>query len=118
MQYSSETNDLLIAMSENNGLNKSLFPIDVIHRLFDDGFVRYSSDHHDNNLCLTDKGKAYVEEIKSNNKRYKEEIRRSWVRFWIPVAISILALTPPHFVSYFDTLVVKKISSILSAVKQ
>ena len=39
-------------------------------------------------ISLTEKGRAYVEELITERKRYQEEKHRSWIQFWIPLIIS------------------------------
>ena len=44
-------------------------------------------------------------------KRYEEEKRRSWIQFWIPVVISLIALFRPEiisFIQYLATLLTNK----------
>ena len=92
MKYSNETNRILMTMYTNGSINKNQIPYSELHSLFQDDYITNSNDYHDNNVYLTDKGRAYIEEIELNDKRYKKEIRRSWIQFWIPVVISIIAL--------------------------
>ena len=92
MKYSSETNQILMAMYKSGSINKKQIPHSELRSLFQDRYILNSTDYHNNNVYLTDKGKAYVEELESNSQRYKEEKRRSWIQFWIPVVISIISL--------------------------
>ena len=92
MKYSSETNRILMTMYKTGGINKNQLSPSVLHDLFQNDHITNSTDFHDKNVYLTDAGRAYVEEIRLDDKRYKEEKRRSWIQFWIPVVISIIAL--------------------------
>lgn len=92
MKYSNETNRILIDMYKNGSIEKKKIPYFECRSLSQDNYIINSINRHDNTVCLTDKGKAYVEEIQLDDKRYKEEKRRSWIQFWIPVVISIIAL--------------------------
>ena len=100
MQYSTKTNRVLMTMYKTGSINKNQIPPYVLHELFQNDHITNSSNFHDNNVYLTDKGKAYVEEIKLNDKRYKKEILRSWIQFWIPVIISLIALFRPEITSF------------------
>ena len=111
MGYSSETNRILMTMYKTGGINKNQFSPSVLHDLFQNDHITNSSDFHDANVYITEKGRAYVEKIRLNDKRYKKEIRRSWTQFWIPVIISLIALFRPEiisFINYLLSLLVKK----------
>lgn len=92
MKYSTKTYRILKTMYKNGSANRNLFPSSELHRLFQDHYIINSTNYHDENVYLTEDGRAHVEEIKLDDKRYKEEKRRSWIQFWIPVVISIVAL--------------------------
>ena len=92
MSYSSKTKRILMTMYKTGGINRNKLPHSELQRLFQDGYIVNSSDYHDANVYITEEGRAYVEEIRLNNKRYKKEVHRSWIQFWIPVVISIIAL--------------------------
>ncbi len=81
MKYSSKTHRKLKTMYKNGSINRNLITPSDLHRLFQDNFIANSTNYHDENVYLTEEGRAYVEEIKSDKRR-----------FWIPVVISILAL--------------------------
>ena len=109
MKYSNETNKLLLTMLNKNGINRNRFSPDILHHLFTDGIICNSSDYHNNNVYLTYKGKAYIEQLKIERARYNEEKRRSWIQFWIPFAVSLFALLRPEI-----TILIKWFISILS----
>ena len=92
MKYSNDINELLFSMSKVKGVDRSLFENNTLQQLFSDDIVQNSSDYHDRNVYLTDNGIAYVEQVKEDSARYKEEKRRSWIQFWIPVCISLVSL--------------------------
>ena len=92
MKYSKETIQILLTMYKTGSVNKNQLPTFVLRELSQDHYITNSTNYHDTNVYLTDTGKAYVEEIKLNDKRYKEKTRRSWIQFWIPLTISVLAL--------------------------
>ena len=111
MTYSDETNRILMIMYTNGSINENQFPPSVRRNLFQDHYIIRSNNYHDTNVYITDKGRAYIEEIKQVSKCYKEEIHRSWIQFWIPVAISLIALFRPEITSLIKlliTLLVKK----------
>jgi hypothetical protein len=81
MKYSSKTTRILKIMYKTGGISKNQLPPSELKRLFQDNYITNSTDYHDNNVYLTDEGRAYVEEVKSDK-----------CRFWIPVIISIIAL--------------------------
>ena len=105
MKYSIETNRILKSMYKTGSINKNQIPHLELHSLFQDDYITNSNDYHDNNVYLTDKGKAYVEEIRLNNKRYKKEIRRSWIQFWIPLIVSIFALLRPEITLFIEWII-------------
>ncbi len=81
MNLSNETNQVLLTMYKTGSVNKNQLSPTALRELFQNGYIVNSSNYHDNNIYLTDKGRAYVEEVKSDK-----------LRFWIPVIISIMAL--------------------------
>lgn len=99
MQYSNETNALLFQMYPNNKLDKSCFSYDTLKRLFSDEYIITSSDFHDNNIHLSDKGKAYVELLAYAHPLTVKERIKKWVRDnlleVIAIIISIAALLKP-----------------------
>lgn len=100
MKYSTKTNQILMTMYKTGCVNKNQFSSSDLHSLFQDNYISNSNNFHDNNVYLTDKGKAYVEEIKSDK-----------YRFWIPVVISLIALFRPEimsFIKYLATLFIEK----------
>jgi hypothetical protein len=87
-------------MYANGSINRNQIPSSDLHSLFQDNYISNSNNFHDNNVYLTDKGRAYVEEIKSDK-----------YRFWIPVVISLIALFRPEimsFIKYLATLFIEK----------
>lgn len=104
MSYSAKTKRILKTMYKTGSINKNELPHPELHRLFQDRYISNSSDYHDTNVYITDEGRAYVEEINRDLKRYKEEIRRSWIQFWIPVVISLVALFRPEITSLIKCL--------------
>ena len=81
MKYSTKTYSLLKTMYKGGGVNRNQFPTSELHRLFQDHYITNSTNYHDENVYLTEEGRAHVEEVKLDKRR-----------FWIPVVISILAL--------------------------
>ena len=90
MKYSSETHRILKTMYKTGGISKNQLPPSELKRLFQDNYITNSTDFHDDTVYLTDAGRAYIEEVKSDDKRYKEEKRRSWIQFWILLIVSNL----------------------------
>ena len=89
-----------MTMYKNGSINKNQLSRSVLRNLFQDSLIANSNDYNDNNIHLTDKGRAYVEEIKSDKRH-----------FWIPVIISLVALFRPEitsFIKLLTTLLVKK----------
>lgn len=65
-----------------------LSDITVINELLNAKLVKYTVSYRSDNICLTNAGKAYVEQNLKSIRRDKIESRR----FWIPTVISIIAL--------------------------
>ncbi len=78
MEYSNETNELLCTMLNENGIDKSHFPHDVLKTLFEDDIVRNSSEYYDNNVYLTSNGKAYLERLHQKEEQIKRQYRHNW----------------------------------------
>ena len=88
MKYSSETNHILKTMYKTGGISKNQLPSSELKRLFKDNYIANSTDFHDNNVYLTDKGRAYVEEVKSEQRR----IVHDWVNTGIAFGALIVAI--------------------------
>lgn len=100
MKYSTKTHSILKTMYKTGSVNRNQLPISELHRLFQDHYITNSTNYHDENVYLTEDGRAYVEEIKSDKRR-----------FWIPVVISIIAFFRPEITSlikYLLTLILGK----------
>ena len=88
MKYSSETHHILKTMYKTGGLAKTQLPPSELKRLFQDNYITNSNDFHDNNVYLTDAGRAYVEEVKSEQRR----IVHAWVNTGIAFGALIVAI--------------------------
>ena len=88
MKHSSETDRILITMYETGGIDRNQISTPVLRELFQDNYITNSTDFHDNNVYLTDAGRAYVEEVKSNKKR----IIHDWVNTGIAAVSLIVAI--------------------------
>ena len=100
MKYSTKTNQILTTMYKTGCVNKNQFSSSDLHSLFQDNYISNSNDFHDNNVYLTNEGRAYVEGIRSDK-----------YRFWVPVVISLIALFRPEimsFIKYLASLFIEK----------
>lgn len=88
MSYSKHTNKILSAMYNHETVKKSCFSVKKLHLLYADGIIENSSDFHDDNVYLTDKGEAYVEEMLENI----EEKRSNKIHRWINSVVAVLSL--------------------------
>ena len=88
MQYSNETNQILISMFNGPPIDRDIFDPCVLGRLYDDRYIQKIGGFYSNDVVLTDAGKAYVESLLASQERKRIEK----FRFWVPVIISILAL--------------------------
>ena len=87
MKYSTKTNQILTTMYKTGCVNNNQFSSSDLHSLFQDNYISNSNDFHDNNVYLTNKGRAYVEEIKSEQKR----IVHDWVNTGIAASSLLVA---------------------------
>ena len=94
MSYSTKTHRKLKTMYKNGSINRNLITPSDLHRLFQDHYITNSTNFHDENVYLTEDGRAYVEEVKLDKRRFR-----------IPVAISIIALFRPEITSLIKYLV-------------
>ncbi len=95
MDYSLETNELLISMYQDGYVNKTVFPNYVLHTLFADEIIRNTSDFNDNRVYLTDRGKAYVEKILKDNKEKRSDKLHRWINsvgVILSLIVSVIAL--------------------------
>lgn len=96
MKYSFKTNRILMTMYKTGSVSRNQISTSELHRLFQDRYITNSTDFHDNNVYLTDKGKAYVEELPPQTLRCKVF---NWVKEnaleLIAIIISIIALLKP-----------------------
>ena len=100
MKYSNKTNRILKTMYKKGSVNRNQISHSVLRELFQDRYIANSNNYHDANIYITDEGRAYVEELKSDKHH-----------FWIPVIISLVALFRPEIISlvkYFVTLLIEK----------
>ena len=88
MQYSNETNQLLISLYQGSSVSELQFKRDVRNSLIQEHLISRSPTHTDSSVFLTEAGKAYVESLLAS----KSEKKTEKFRFWVPVIISILAL--------------------------
>lgn len=88
MKYSIETNRILESMYKTGSINKNQIPRSVLRELFQNHHISNSADYHDENVYLTDNGKSYVEEVKSNRKR----IFHDWFNTGIAFGALIVAI--------------------------
>ena len=88
MKYSSETHRILKSMYQTGGISKNQLPPSELKRLFQDDYITNSTDFHDNNVYLTDAGRAYVEEVKSE----QQIIVHAWVNTGIAFGALIVAI--------------------------
>ena len=96
MKYSNETNRILMTMYTNGSINKNQIPYSELHSLFQDDYITNSNDFHDNNIYLTSKGRAYVEELPPQTLFGKviNWIKENTLEI-IAIIISIIALLKP-----------------------
>ena len=91
--YSSETNKVLISMFNGTSVDISVFSPVVSKQLFNDGYIFYTApDCHVNTLCLTDAGRAYVENILKMQKQDFYNSLHKWINTIIAFAALIIAL--------------------------
>ena len=99
MQFSNETNALLVQMYPNTQINKNCFSHDTLNRLFEDGYIINSAHFHDNGIHLSDAGKAYVEQLTYMHPLTTKERIKKWVKDnlleIVAVVISVIALLKP-----------------------
>lgn len=88
MKYSKETIQILLTMYKTGSVNKNQLPTFVLRELSQDHYITNSTNYHDTNVYLTDTGKAYVEEVKLNNRR----IVHDWINTGIAVGSLIVAI--------------------------
>lgn len=88
MKYSTKTNRILKTMYTNGSVNRNQLPPSELQRLFQDRYIANSTDYHDNNVYITDAGRAFVEEIKSEQKR----IVHDWFNTFIAFGALIVAI--------------------------
>lgn len=88
MSYSNKTNKILLVMYHDKKVKKSCFPIKKLRLLYADSIIENSSNYHDDNVYLTDKGEAYVEDMLENIV----EKRNAKIHAWINSAGVILSL--------------------------
>ena len=88
MKYSSKTNRILMTMYANGSINKNQLSSSVLRELFQNDHITNSSDFYDANVYITEKGRAYVEEIKSERKR----IVHDWINTGIAFSALIVAI--------------------------
>lgn len=92
MKYSIETNRILKSMYKTGSINKKQLSQTELHRLFQDAYITNSNNFHDNNVYLTDKGRAYVEEIKSEQKDKYHRIVHECFNTAIAIGALIVAI--------------------------
>ena len=96
MSYSSKTNRILKTMYTTNGINRNRFSTSELHRLFQDHYITNSTNYHDENVYLTEEGRAYVEALPPQTLRCKVI---DWIKDTIleltAIIISIIALLKP-----------------------
>lgn len=96
MKYSAKTDRILITMYKTGSINKNQIPPSVLCDLFQNNHITNSTDFHDNNIYLTEKGRAYVEELPPQTLCRK---LINWVKDHIleliAIIISIIALLKP-----------------------
>ncbi len=95
MKYSKKTNQILKTMYKKGSVNRNRLSRSVLNELFQDRYIVNSTNYHDANIYITDEGRAYVEELKTDNHRY-----------WIPVIISLVALFRPEITSFVKCLAI------------
>ena len=84
MKYSSKINRILLTMYKSGSVNKNEIPHTVLHSLFQDNYIANSNNYHDTNVYLTDKGKAYVEDLKKT--------RNLRIHDWVNTSIAAMSL--------------------------
>jgi len=88
MKYSNEINKVLLRMRDEDGLDKSEFEYRVLRDLIDDKFIVHSGNSHDDIFYLTDRGRAYLEELKNiSDERNSAKFHR-----WVNTIIAGLSL--------------------------
>ena len=96
MKYSSKTHSLLKTMYKSGNINRNLITPSDLHRLFQDRYIINSTNYHDENVYLTEEGRAYVEDLPPQTLCGKV---LDWVteniHELIAIIISIIALLKP-----------------------
>ncbi len=77
---------------KNNGIDKNIFSSGALHLLFTDKIICNSSDYHNNRVYLTDKGKAYVEQLKIERRNKRNRRIHDWTNTAIALAALIVAI--------------------------
>ena len=69
-----------------------MFSADALRNLYNDKYIMNSSDFHNENVFITDKGKAYVEYHRAENFKYYFSVVLNGMLSVIAVAVSIIGL--------------------------
>ena len=77
MQYSEQTNKILISLLDGSFVDRDYFETDVWRRLLEDKYIGYVNPRS-NHVRLTDAGKAYVESLLASKADKKAQIRHDW----------------------------------------
>lgn len=96
MKYSTKTRSLLKTMYNNGGINRKLFTRSELKRLFQDHYIINSTNYYDENVYLTEDGRAYVEALPPQTLCGKllDWIKENILEL-IAILISIIALLKP-----------------------
>lgn len=96
MKYSSKTYSLLKTMYKSGGINRNLITPSELRRLFQDHYITNSTNFHDENVYLTEAGRAYVEELPPQTLcgKFLDWIKENVLEL-IAIIISIIALLKP-----------------------
>ena len=96
MSYSTKTHRILKTMYKGGGINRNLFTRSELKRLFQDHYIINSTNYYDENVYLTEDGRAYVEELPPQTLCCKllDWIKENVLEL-IAIIISIIALLKP-----------------------
>ena len=78
MQYSNETNQLLISLYNGYSVAVEQFENYAFRTLIQEKFIHRSSTYGDPYVYLSDAGKAYVESLLTSKADKKAQIRHDW----------------------------------------
>ena len=93
MSYPNNTIKTLLMMYNGKTVKKSCFSIKTLRLLYADGIIENSTNYHDENVYLTNKGEAYVEKMIEDTKEKRSAKIHSWINSAGVILSLILAVT-------------------------